>query len=62
MAICDKHDECLAAAAELEAMIATAVQLVGGTREAIAFAKKRHAMWKVRSQPVMHVFKVSSAQ
>jgi hypothetical protein len=38
----------VAAAEELEAMIAVAVELVGGAREAIAFARKRHAMWKVQ--------------
>lgn len=32
-------------------MIAVAVELVGGAREAIAFARKRHAMWKVQLHP-----------
>ncbi len=29
-------------------MVATAARLVGGTKQAIAFAKRRHALWKVR--------------
>ncbi len=29
-------------------MVATAARLVGGTKQAIAFAKHRHALWKVR--------------
>lgn len=28
-------------------MVATAARLVGGTKQAIAFAKRRHALWKV---------------
>ena len=47
----DASDTPVAAAEELEAMIAVAVELVGGAREAIAFARKRHAMWKVQLHP-----------
>ncbi len=37
-------------------MVATAARLVGGTKQAIAFAKRRHALWKVRrsSTAVLH--------
>ena len=35
------------AAVELEEMVATAQRLVGGTSQAVEFAKRRHALWKV---------------
>lgn len=33
-------------------MVATAARLVGGTKQAIAFAKRRHALWKVRRSSI----------
>lgn len=36
---------------ELEALVATAVELIEGTAEAVRFAKQRRELWKVISDP-----------
>lgn len=42
---------------ELEAMVATAVELIEGTAEAVEFAKQRRHLWKVRAVHEIHDLK-----